>query len=181
MSRVKFPVDEKKLFFFRAVCKRTLLPVGIDSGFISKRVPGIRFCTKHLSRFYRLGHPNVGPRNAGAGKLPAREWAQGWLVGARGASLRTTSTERCNQEPGCWVSGSCNSAMRNCDLEILSYPHRGLSRRILRGPVKGLVDETTSSQMRARLRGRTCTTGRKARRTISGARRISNQAAGNHG
>lgn len=52
------------------------LPVDGDSDFISKRVPGIRSCTKHLSRFYHPGHPNAGPCIEAAEKLPVREWAQ---------------------------------------------------------------------------------------------------------
>jgi len=48
------------------------LPVDGDSDFISKRVPGIRSCTKHLSRFYHPGHPNAGACIEAAGKLPAQ-------------------------------------------------------------------------------------------------------------
>jgi hypothetical protein len=62
--------------FFRMTYQRTFLPVGSDSDFISKRVPAIRSCTKHLSRFYHPGHPNAGPCIEAAGKLPVREWAQ---------------------------------------------------------------------------------------------------------
>jgi len=40
--------------------QRTFLPVDSNSDFISKRVRAIRSCTKHLSRFYRLGHPKLG-------------------------------------------------------------------------------------------------------------------------
>ena len=88
MSRVKVSISEKIFFIFRMTYQRTFLPIDSDSDFISKRVPRIRSCTKHLSRFYRLGHPKylaaqrcsresprarMGPRAArrSAGRFPA--------------------------------------------------------------------------------------------------------------
>jgi len=54
-----------------------------DSDFISKRVPGSRSCTKHLSRFHHSGSQVWGHARRSGMFFPAREWAQGKLVGAR--------------------------------------------------------------------------------------------------
>jgi len=69
MSRVKFPIDEKIFSFFaQAVNGPLCLLASILASFRSgcretglSKDPALRG-TKRLSRFYRLGHPNVGPR-----------------------------------------------------------------------------------------------------------------------
>jgi len=71
MSRVKVAINEKNVSLFSHNRSTSPIAVDSDSDFISKRVPGIRSCTKHLSRFYHLGHPNSLPCNDVAGIYPA--------------------------------------------------------------------------------------------------------------
>ena len=71
MSRVESAIDEKICSFFAQPVNEPFLPVDIDSDFISKQVPGIRSCTKRLSRFYRLGHEDCGLGSREQGSAPS--------------------------------------------------------------------------------------------------------------
>ena len=102
----KFVHRRKKSFlFFRWACQRILLPVGSDSDFISKRVPGIRSCTKHLSRFYYLRHPDLGGLQAQSDELGKDQlWVSGscnLLAGLRSRNIAVPSC-RPSQRSGWW-------------------------------------------------------------------------------
>ena len=123
MSRVNVSINEKDVFLFSHDLPTSPIGVDSDSDFISKRVPGIRSRTKHLSRFYRLGHPKAaGPCNAIAGEIPC------------GPRARITSAKKAS-DVGCQTAAI--PVFKDCDLETVSYPHAV--------PIKGLVDEIISS------------------------------------